>query len=251
MLPEFTFDRQRINEKSLTDVQDRITRAYIQSWIDRPDEIRRKVKALIMEQLKSIEVSGRNLVVADVIVQYVIQTLRRDLEQLEKAGKDSFEILGRELPVFGEFHGQKFKGIIDRLDSFDPSQARVVDYKTGKVLQDDEDIDDDNATSIAEKIFAPEVAERPKIALQFFIYDMLLKGYDIAEGRDIYNSVYSTANLFKDEPKTLKVNQTFYEAVSDKLKALLDEMRCPDVPFTRTCDEKVCTYCDFKTICGR
>ena len=251
MTPEFTFDRQRVNEKSLTDIQNKISRAYISSWIDRPEEIRKKVKALIMEQLKTVEVSGRNLVVADVIVKYVIKTLKADLLQLEKAGKDSFEILGRELPVFGEFHGQKFKGIIDRLDSFDPSQARIVDYKTGKVLPDDENIDDGNAVAIAESIFAPDVAERPKIALQFFIYDMLLKDYEIAKGKDIYNSVYSTASLFKDEPKTIKVNRTFYDAVSEKLQGLLDEMRDPDVPFTRTCDEGVCTYCDFKTICGR
>ena len=105
--------------------------------------------------------------------------------------------------------------------------------------------------TIAEKIFAQDVAERPKIALQFFIYDMLLKDHDISKGKTICNSVYSTANLFKEEPKTLEVNAKFYDAVSEKLVALLDDMRSPDVPFTRTKDEKVCEYCDFKTICGR
>lgn len=251
MAPEFVFDRKGENEKALTDVKTRITRAYIESWIDRPEEIRNKVKALIMEQLKAIEVTGRNLVVVDVIVKYVIMTLKRDLQKLNESGNDAFEILGREIPVYGEFHGQKFKGIIDRLDSFEPSQARVVDYKTGKVLKDDENIDDTNAETIAEKIFAKDVAERPKIALQFFIYDMLLRGYEISKGRTIYNSVYSTANLFKDEPKTIAVNEKFYDAVSEKLAALLDDMRSTDVPFARAKDEKVCEYCDFKTICGR
>lgn len=251
MTPEFVFDRKGENEKALTDVKTRITRAYIESWIDRPEEIRNKVKALIMEQLKAIEVTGRNLVVVDVIVKYVIMTLKRDLQKLKESGNDAFEILGREIPVYGEFHGQMFKGIIDRLDSFEPSQARVVDYKTGKVLKDDENIDDTNAEAIAEKIFAKDVAERPKIALQFFIYDMLLRGYEISKGRTIYNSVYSTANLFKDEPKTIAVNEKFYDAVSEKLAALLDDMRSTDVPFARAKDEKVCEYCDFKTICGR
>ena len=195
MSPGFVFDRRGENEKGLKDVMTKITRAYINSWINRPEDIRNKVKALIMEQLKTIEVSGRNLVVVDVIVKYVIQTLQMDLLQLKKEGVDSFEMLGREIPLYGEFHGQKFKGFVDRLDSFAPSQARVVDYKTGKVLKDDEDIDDLNAETIAENIFAPEVAERPKIALQFFIYDMLLKGYEISAGKTICNSVYSTANL--------------------------------------------------------
>ena len=63
--------------------------------------------------------------------------------------------------------------------------------------------------------------------------------------------VYSTAKLFKEPPKTVAINGTFFETMSEHLKALLDEMRCPDVPFRRTNDEKVCTYCDFKTICGR
>jgi hypothetical protein len=127
----------------------------------------------------------------------------------------------------------------------------VVDYKTGKVLDDDEDIHDGNAEDIAEHIFAEDVQDRPKIALQFFIYDMLLKGYEISEGRDIFNSVYSTAHLFKDPPKTVPLNETFYGAVSERLKALLDEMKNPSVSFRRTEDETVCGYCDFKTICGR
>ena len=124
----------------LTDRLRHISQDYIKSWLVREDKIREKVKALIVSQLKSVEVSGRNLVVTDVIVKYVIKTLQRDLELLQTNGLESFEILGREMPVSGEFYGQRLKGFIDRIDSFHPGQARVVDYKTGKVLADDEDI---------------------------------------------------------------------------------------------------------------
>ena len=251
MSPDFFFDREGQNERKLTDKMEHISRAYIREWLGRPDDVKNKVKALILDQLKAIEVSGRNLVVADVIVKYVMKTLKRDLELLESSGRDSFEMLGREIPLYGEFHGQRFKGFIDRLDSFADGQARVVDYKTGKVLDDDEDIHDGNAEAIADRIFAEDVQDRPKIALQFFIYDMLLKGYEISEGREIYNSVYSTAHLFKDPPKTMPLNEKFYDAVSERLRTLLDAMRDPEVPFRRTEDEKVCEYCDFKTICGR
>ena len=48
-----------------------------------------------------------------------------------------------------------------------------------------------------------------------------------------------------------RLNDIFYESVSVRLKELLDQMRDPAVPFRRTEDEKVCTYCDFKIICGR
>ena len=251
MSPDFVFDNKGENEKSLTDMLNVVGRDYIQSWIDRPNVIKNKVKALIMGQLGVDEVSGRNLVVSDVIVKYVIKTLERDLEYLKEEGKDSFEILGREIPVFGEFCGQRFKGFIDRLDSVDPSMARVVDYKTGKVLKDDEEIDDDNAERIADSIFSQDVADRPKIALQFFIYDMLIKGYKLADGKTVYNSVYSTAGLFNEKPKTRPVNEKFYDAMSERLSGLLLEMRNPEFPFARTKDEKVCAYCDFRTICGR
>lgn len=251
MRPDFVFDRDGVNESGLVDKIDKISREYLKKWLKREGDIREKVKSLIKAQLKSIDVSGRNLVVADVIVRYVLKTLRRDLELLENSGLESFQILGLEKEVFGSFHGQRFKGFIDRIDSFRSGQVRIVDYKTGKVLDDDQNIDDGNAESIADKIFSPDVACRPKIALQFFIYDMLLRKLEEYNGKEIFNSVYSTAGLFKEAPKTIPLNETFYDAVSQRLEALLDEIRNPDIPFRRTEDESTCAYCDFKTICGR
>jgi ATP-dependent helicase/DNAse subunit B len=251
MAVDFVFDHQGVNEAALTDRMNRISRDYIRQWLTREDDIKAKVKAEIASQLNALEISGRNLVVADVIVRYVMKTLERDLEQLETEGLEYFEILGREIKVSGEFRGQKLKGFIDRLDSFRPDQARVVDYKTGKVLEDDEDIHDGNAEAIAEKIFAPDVADRPKIALQFYIYDLLVQSRPEVRGRNIYNCVYSTSGLFTKAPMTVERNQIFFDAVSERLGKLLDEMYDISVPFRRTEDEKVCQYCDFKTICGR
>ena len=230
---------------------DRMTAKDIQSWLGREDEIKSKIKELIIDELNLMEVSGRNLVVTDVILKYVMKTLQRDLELLEKEGVDFFEILGREVKVSGEFKGQKFKGFIDRLDSFHPGQVRVVDYKTGKVLDDDEKINDDNALAIAEDIFAEDIKERPKIALQFFIYDMLVQNHPLARGKQLFNCVYSTARLFKEPPLNVPRNEMFFNAVSERLDNTLKEMCSLEVPFRRTNDEKVCEYCDFKMICGR
>ena len=228
-----------------------VTQSYIESWLSRKEDIKTKVKALIMAQLNTIEVSGRNLVVADVIVRYVIKTLQCDLELLKKAGRDCFEILGREIRVGGEFCGQRFKGFIDRLDSFSEGEARVVDYKTGKVLEDDENINDANAEEIADRIFHPDMKNWPKIALQFYIYDMLVQTRPEVKGREICNCVYSTAHLFKDLPVTVTMNAKFCEAVSERLEAVLAEMYDVSVPFRRTDDVKTCAYCDFRMICGR
>ena len=201
--------------------------------------------------MSAVEINGRNLVVTDVIVKYVIKTLERDLEVMKTAGKDSFQILGRELRVSGEFHNYRFKGFIDRLDAFGDDDVRVVDYKTGKVLDDDVDIVERNAKDIADKIFAPDVKERPKIALQFYIYDMLLQNRNEVTGRAIYNCVYSPSRLFKEAPKSVPLNQTFYDMMTAHLTELLDELGDVNVGFRRTEEKSVCKYCDFKNICGK
>lgn len=251
MSPDFFFDHKGENEKSLNHKMKSISRSYIARWLGREDEIRQKVKALIADQLNALDVSGRNLVVTDVIVRYVIRTLQRDLELLKESGQDSFEILGREIRVKGDFHGLKLKGFIDRLDSFTPDQARVVDYKTGKVFDDDVDIHDGNAEAIAENIFTPDVKDRPKIAFQFFIYDYLVRQHPLGAGRNICNCVYSTSKIFREAPVTVALNKKFYDAVSGHLEKMVDEMCDPEVGFRRTQDEKICGFCDFRTICGR
>ena len=251
MAEDFFFDGKGENEGRLTRKHTRITKAYIQSWLDQEDVIRRKIKALIVNELHLMEVSGRNLVVTDVILKYVLKTLSRDLEMMASEGVDGFDIIGSEVRVGATFFGQRFKGFIDRLDSFHPGQLRVVDYKTGKVLEDDQNIDDTNAVTIAEKIFAPDTKDRPKIALQFYMYDLLLNDKPEFADKKVFNCVYSTSALFKEAPKVFPKNEIFFHAVSERLEQLLQQMHDVNVPFRRTTDEKACTYCDFKMICGR
>ena len=95
------------------------------------------------------------------------------------------------------------------------------------------------------------MAERPKIALQFYIYDMLVQSRPEVKGRKLFNCVYSTSRLFNDPPSAVPCNETFCKAMTARLKGLLDEMYDLSVPFRRTEDAEVCRYCDFKSICGR
>ena len=105
-----------------------ITKDYIDWLVENRDSvIRPKVRALIQQQLKSDEVTGRNLVLEDVINQYVIRTLKMD-KSLMKG--DGFEILGLELERHWQFEGFRFVGYVDRMDSFEDGRVRIVDYKT-------------------------------------------------------------------------------------------------------------------------
>ena len=249
MSEDFSFKSK--GEGSLKNKLTHVTRDYIMSWLGREEDIRRKVRALIISEMSAVEVNGRNLVVTDVLVRYIMKTLRTDLKLLEDGHKDSFEIIGREIVVKGEFHGFRFVGFIDRLDAFAQDQVRVVDYKTGMVLDEDFMIAEYGPVEVADKIFAPDVQGRPKIAFQFYIYDLLLKDREEVAGREIHNCIYSTSRLFRELPQSRPLNKEFFDRVSANLEKLLDEICDPQVGFRRTSVERMCSYCDFKTICGR
>lgn len=225
---------------------------YLESLAGSMSEIKSMVWDLMLEELHSPEVSGRNLVIGDVIVKYVLKTIERDKEQLEARGSGEFEILGLEKRLECEFGGFRFKGYIDRMDSFAPGEIRVVDYKTGKVHQEDMQITEADGTKAVDKLFGDgPFADKPKIALQLFIYDLLLEKNGLSHGRRVIDSVYSTAQLFSGPPAQAEVGKSFYDAMSGHLAGLLDEISDISKPFSRTEDLSVCQYCDFKAICGR
>lgn len=233
--------------------QERITRAYLNSWLDREDDIRRKVRSLICETLKTEEVTGRNLVTENVIVRYVRQAIIKDIELLDSRGIDSFEIYGLEKKMVSKLHGFDFIGYIDRLDSLEPGTARVVDYKSGKDSSKLLKVTDDSVQSAMDVIFNEKHKKRMdgKAAFQFYIYDRLLKNEPEFASLDLYNSMYAVKEIFKNVPRVNEVNEAFCSCMDEKLKEILDEIVNPDIPFRMASDKDACTYCEFKTICGR
>ena len=228
-----------------------ITKEHISSWLKRRDDIKSRVRSLIMAQLHTLDVSGRNLVLENIIVQYVLKTLERDKEQMEKLGVDSFRIIGLEKQYLGEIGGFKFVGYIDRMDSFLPGEVRIVDYKTGKVENKDVDINDANSTQIAEALFGEKNEDRPKIAFQIFLYDILAQEDPDVKGQVVVNSIYQPAVLFKEGVKNVPMCGKFNGEVMERLHKVLSELTDTSVPWRRTSEEKTCSWCDFKMICGR
>ena len=209
------------------------------------------VRKLILQELKTVEVTGRDLVVEEVIVEYVLRTLRYDRDLLERSGSKGFEILMLEKPMTCGFEGFRFKGFADRIDSYLGGEVRIVDYKTGKVEQDDIDITDDNAAAVVEKLFGPTDNGRPKIALQLFLYGLLIREWPDLKDRPVVNSIYAVSRLFTEPLEDRPASAGFARLTRERLKDLLAEMTDPSVPFRRTEERKTCGSCDFKTICGR
>jgi RecB family exonuclease len=228
-----------------------LTVADIDGMLKDRKAIKALVRETIIDKMRTVDVTGRDLVVEEVIVEYVLRTLRHDRDLLVQSGSKGFDILCLEGRMTGTFEGYRIKGFADRIDSYLGGEARIVDYKTGKVEQEDIDITDDNAADVVEKLFGPTNDGRPKIALQLFLYGLLAQGQDGLRGRPVVNSIYSVSRLFTEPLEDRPASAEFARLTRERLKDLLAEMTDPAVPFRRTEERKTCEYCDFKMICGR
>ena len=228
-----------------------ITKEYIASWLGRKAEIKQKVRSLVMEQLHTLEVSGRTLVLEDVIVQYVMKTLERDAEFMDKTGVPSFRILGLENKFEMTFDGFKLVGYVDRMDSFLPGEVRIVDYKTGKVEDNDVSITDANAARIADLLFGEDNQKRPKIAFQMFLYDTMVSRDPRYRDTFLVNSIYQPARFFTEGVRNVPSSRVFNEEVESRLHGLLSDMKDTSKGWSRTKDKDTCKWCAFKMICGR
>lgn len=241
--------------KSIGTVIGENTRIVSMSDLDKArkntDKIKNTVEYWIKKKMRTDEIHGRDIVMCRLIQKYVLATIDRDKEFLENKKLDKFTILGIEEPLESEIGNFKFKGIIDRWDSFEPGTMRVVDYKTGEVKKDDVEISDDKVDKIVENIFGGKTKNRPEIALQCFIYDYLLKSKGRDEGTLLVNSVYSTRKILQELPVEAPMNGKFYDAMLVRVQQLLEELDNPEVNFCRTEDTDTCEKCAFRTICGR
>lgn len=227
----------------------RLTVNYLQSVKKDKERIRAIADDQVKQKVHTIEVSGRNLVLEDIILEYVDKTLEIDLQLVKDKG--DIQLLGLELPETWEFDGYKFYGRIDRLERLADGTVRVVDYKTGHTNSEDVNITDENAAAVADKLFGDDNSKRPKIALQLFLYDMLISRH-IPSGTRVVNCIYPTQKLFTSGVEQAPLSQEFCDIMKERLSGLLKEIAGPGVPFVRTEDrEHTCAYCDFKNICGR
>lgn len=229
-----------------------VTMDYLQGLLHDAGAVRTLIRERIMAEMKTIDVTGRNLVIEEVILEYVRAVLRYDIGAMKKAGRDEIRIIGLEKYLEAEIDGFRFIGFIDRMDSIVPGQVRVIDYKTGHVEDDDIRIDGANAASVVDKLFGESNVGRPKIALQLYLYDEFVHGA-LGEGsvETVVNAIYSTARLLtRPLPEVPECNE-FKSLVRDRLAGTLREIADTSVPWKRTEDRRSCQMCPFRAICGR
>ena len=214
--------------------------------------IRSQVERLIMDELHTFEIAGRNIIFRDIICKYVRKVLESDIKLLDTGGLTEFEILGVERPMEMMVDGYKFVGKLDRIDRFFPGETRVVDYKTGRVTDEDFIIDGANAEKVVDALFGKDNAKRPKIAIQLYLYDRFVSCSKEFAGTDIVNTIYQPSRLFVRDVENISLNERFCDLMKERLSTLLEEISNTSEPWRKTNDtEHTCKYCDFKMICGR
>ena len=254
--PDFDMSRENVlaNVKKPLEV---ITKQYIEWLLSQKKEIiGPKIRTLIKRQLNADEIAGRNLVFEEILNKYVVKTLQTDIALMEEYNTDRFRIIGLELERFWDFNGHKFKGYIDRMDSFRDDEVRIVDYKTGKVDEKEVKINDENADDVVDALFSPDTKSknRPEIAVQLFVYDRFVEK-DV-EDKSVLNVLYPVPRLFSSPELASNILSSrecpdFDDKVTEKLEGLFAEMMDTGTDFRRTKDSDTCKYCDFKKICGR
>ena len=197
--------------------------------------VRALVEGFICKELRTFEVSGRNLVYADVICSYVEAILNADLKAVEKGG--TIKIIGVEKFEKLNIGGFNFVGYIDRLDSPAPGELRVVDYKTGRVEPADLEFD-----AKTDKV--------PQIGLQLYLYKRLI-AY-MSAGKPVTGAIYQPAKLMSESPVIQHpLDDEFCSRMDAELDSVLSDISDLSVPWKRTDEVKDCKYCDFRAICGR
>ena len=198
------------------------------------------------------EYNGVQLINSKVIVSYLKQLLRNDLQYTP------FEMVAMEKKVSEKITIQtalgpltlRLGGTIDRMDAKEGT-LRIVDYKTGGSPKIPANI---------EQLFTPSET-RPNYIFQTFLYAAIMSRkqplmvapallYIHRAASESYSPVIEMGEPRK--PKIPVNNFAFFEdEFRERLQALLAEIFDEKEPFTQTEDIKKCAYCDFKAICKR
>ncbi len=200
-------------------------------------------------------IQGKNTIILEVITEYVKKLIEADIQNapftvtgLEKTLSRSFELSRDNQSISIRLGGQ-----LDRIDQRGDS-VHIVDYKTGKEKLRFRDIED---------LFSRGNDKRNNAAFQILLYCWIYETEN-QDGNKIVPDLYFVKKLYEEPFSTRieKLNQSKkYEPIQEfkpeetaflsNLKQILEEMFDPEIPFSQTDNEKICSYCDYNKICHR
>jgi len=222
--------------------------------LEKNDElIRRYIRDAFREEYfsdvaagQSLHLSGKNLLIEDILHRYIKQLLR----------KESKFTPFRPLSLEGEYNstlrfevndGEKevtLRGKIDRVDEHGGA-VRVLDYKTGQSKGGIKDV---------ASLFA---RDGNHAALQALLYARMYDQNN-PDGQQLVPGLYFLRDIYRDDfDYRLMMNKApvSYHQVAgqleEQLKELMQQLYDPDIPFEQTEDWNTCRFCPYNGICRR
>ena len=195
------------------------------------------------DQDDQLFLKGKNLVSYTIAQDTVENTLRKELDFINSLNEDLFivqveakQIMELELMVHGKKRKISFTGYIDRIDKIG-DHYRVIDYKSGKVKDEDVKFVDKDTELLS--------FQKCKHAVQLTLYALFLKenqGFYPAETSifsltDVQNMSYVLNSKTKRLEEICDLFKVFLEKL---LEEIFDEQRA----FEHNDDSKFCNYCE-------
>ncbi|MDE5920872.1 MAG: PD-(D/E)XK nuclease family protein, partial [Paramuribaculum sp.] len=235
-----------------------VTAEMLQHHIDHPETALEKIITRVINRnfLRMGDdclnpLKGEALIAGKLVEELILTMLRKEKELTP------FSFISAEEPFFARIDAGlpftlRLKQRIDRIDRVG-GRLRIVDYKTGG---DSTTIDAD-----LDRLFARGYCD-VKAVRQLIIYCMVYAArHDQSEA--IQPLIYKFRDMALSGIQPIKIKSdryrlddlTDYHQVIDgfreRLNVVLREIFDPSVPFAATDDEKSCSFCHFKAICGR
>lgn len=251
-----------------------ITEEFLSKLLDRRFEptIKHIIRTQYQEELKATHrgLSAMEEIQIDNLLRFVKKAFRIDLELLSQY---SIEILDSETSIkdlaltFGADPCRTlwFRGTPDRVDLLTRRDDgletyRIVDYKTGHITWKKADGEDGRSLSSSNLEAWRERASEAKLGeylLQSGLYALIYTEHREQMGRALPHDKRWQPTLYSLAPQNPpdKSYINYAPATLDQLRELVSpfilQLFDPTTPYRKTSEEKLCTYCDFKSICNR
>ncbi|MGE4587331.1 MAG: PD-(D/E)XK nuclease family protein, partial [Mangrovibacterium sp.] len=173
-----------------------VSREALQALAANPNRIGKAIRAAFAMEylkdsaLKEVPLTGKNLLIAENLQNYLVQMLRNDMQftpfsvlELEGCFEADFE-----LKLNGRMHTVKMGGIIDRVDRTEEG-IRIVDYKTGRNLS--------LRFKDFEAFYDRSKEHRPKEIFQILIYSEIYRRVKGVE--ELHPALYKIDDFFRGD----------------------------------------------------
>ena len=215
--------------------------------------IHRAFSELFFRSKEVRSLSGQHYLTGEMIRKYVLKLIENDRKLTPFRYIQSEQEIHYPIRLTNGAEIQ-LKGIIDRLDEVN-GIVRVVDYKTGtkkklecKSIESLFDRSDEKSQSAIMQVFMyafihpyPPSGGPGGVSIQPLLYYV----------RDFFSPDFDPVIYYGKEKEPVSDFAIYQHEFEDCLRACLDQLFDPAIPFTQTANTKLCMYCPFIGVCGR